>query len=168
MSAYNPAFNPTSYPTNIYSRLVPENYYAPFYSGPPTDHQEVLLDWHCPPTFSANGNHPCMYPGGFLGAPSAPPNPAYLPPAHYYVSPVPATAPTPLEQPDNYSSSQQPLSAQISPSPRQQQVEAYVQQCNEVLHSLSISLVEFARHACTLFVGLGYHDTSTTLEVWAD
>ncbi|KNZ74173.1 hypothetical protein J132_07697 [Termitomyces sp. J132] len=41
-----------------------------------------------------------MYPGGYF---AAPPNPAYLPPAHYYAYPVPAAAPTPPEPMDNYS-----------------------------------------------------------------
>ncbi|KNZ75083.1 hypothetical protein J132_04567 [Termitomyces sp. J132] len=44
MSAYNPAYNPTSYLTDVYGRPVPENPYTPFYPGPPTD-QYVPHHW---------------------------------------------------------------------------------------------------------------------------
>ncbi|KAG5334211.1 hypothetical protein C0989_003998 [Termitomyces sp. Mn162] len=101
MSAYNPLFNPAGYPTDIYGRPLPENYYTRFYPGLSMDHQRIPPGWCCPPTFPADGNHPCVYPGGFAGAPSAPPNPAYLPPAHYYTYSVPTVVPTPLKQPDN-------------------------------------------------------------------
>ncbi|KAG5716117.1 hypothetical protein E4T56_gene10883 [Termitomyces sp. T112] len=165
MSAYNPAYNPTSYLTNIYGWPVPENSYAPFYPGPLADHQGIPLGWHCPPAFPANDNNPCMYPRGYS---AVPPNPAYLLPAHYYAYPVPAAAPVPPEHPDDYSPPCLPFSAQVPSSPKQQRVKAYVQQHNEVLHFLCLSPVEFARHACTLLVSLGYPDTSATPEVWAD
>ncbi|KAG5719998.1 hypothetical protein E4T56_gene6851 [Termitomyces sp. T112] len=101
----------------------------------------------------------------WAGFSAAPPNPAYLPPAHYYVYPVPAAAPASLEHLNNYSPPQLPFSAQTPPSPRQQWVKAFIQQCNKVLHSLCLSPVEFARHACTLLVNLGYSNTPMTLEV---
>ncbi|KAG5333476.1 hypothetical protein C0989_005768 [Termitomyces sp. Mn162] len=41
MSVYNSAYNPASYLTNIYSWLVPENPYAPFYPGPPVDQHSM-------------------------------------------------------------------------------------------------------------------------------
>ncbi|KAG5349310.1 hypothetical protein C0989_004708 [Termitomyces sp. Mn162] len=61
-----------------------------------------------------------------------------------------------------------PFSAQVPPSPRQQRVKAYAQQCNNVLCFLCLSPAEFTRHAHTLLINLGYSDTSATLEVWAD
>ncbi|KAG5349509.1 hypothetical protein C0989_003356 [Termitomyces sp. Mn162] len=121
--------------------------------------------WHCPPTFSADGNNPPMYPGGYS---VAPPNPAYLLPAHYYAYPIPAAAPTPLGPMDNYSPPRMPFPAQAPPSPRQQRVEVYAQQRDKVLCLLCLSPAEFARHTCTLLTNLGYPDTSATLEVWAD
>ncbi|KAG5718805.1 hypothetical protein E4T56_gene2693 [Termitomyces sp. T112] len=165
MSAYNPAYNPTGYLTNIYGRPVPENLYAPFYPGPPMDYQGIPLGWRRPPAFSANGNNPCMYPGGYA---MAPPNPAYLPPAHYYAYPVPAAAPTPPRPMDNYSPPRMPFPAQAPPSPRQQRVKVYAQQRDEVLCFLCLSPVEFTRHTRTLLTNLGYPDTSATLEVWVD
>ncbi|KAG5728532.1 hypothetical protein E4T56_gene19588 [Termitomyces sp. T112] len=164
MSAYNPTYNPTGFLTDIYGRLVPENPYAPFYPGPPTDHQEIPLGWHRPPTFSTDGNNLCIYPRRYSAALF---NPTYLPPAHYYVYPVPAAAPTPLGPMDNYSPPCMLFPAQ-APSPRQQRVEAYAQQCNKVLHLLRLSPVEFARCTHTLLTNLGYSDTSATPEVWAD
>ncbi|KAG5333224.1 hypothetical protein C0989_006052 [Termitomyces sp. Mn162] len=183
MSAYNPTYNPTGYLTDIYSWLVPENPYALFYSGPladqyvscywtpdpnqafyaPSISQGIPPGWHCPPAFPADGNNLCMYSGGY---PAAPPNPTYLSPTHYYAYPVPAAASP--EHPDNYSPSHLPFSAQLPPFPRQQRVKAYIQQCDEVLHFLHLSTAEFARHACTLLINLGYPNTPTTLEVWAD
>ncbi|KNZ73003.1 hypothetical protein J132_01516 [Termitomyces sp. J132] len=163
MSAYNPTYNPAGYLTNIYGRPVPENPYALFYSGPLADHQRIPLGWHRPPAFPADGNNLCIYLRGYL---AVPPNPAYLPPTHYYVYPVPTAAPP--EHPDNYSPPCLPFSAQLPPSPRQQRVKAYVQQHDKVLHSLHLSTVEFARCTCTLLVNLGYPDTSATPEVWAD
>ncbi|KAG5350088.1 hypothetical protein C0989_000212 [Termitomyces sp. Mn162] len=187
MSVYNPVYNSAGYLTNIYGRPVPENPYTLFYSDLPTDQyipcywtpdpnqafytpsisQEVPLGWHHSPAFPTNGNNPHMYPGGYY---TALPNSTYLSPAHYYTYPVPATAPAPLEHPDNYSPPHLPFSAQVPPSPRQQRVEAYVQQHNKVLCSLCLSLMKFARCACTLCInlGLGYPDTPATLEVWAD
>ncbi|KAG5348660.1 hypothetical protein C0989_009130 [Termitomyces sp. Mn162] len=185
MSAYNPMYNPASYLTNVYGQPVLENPYAPFYPGPPTDQyvshhwtpdsnqvfytpsisQGILLDKRRPPAFSTNGNNPHMYPRGYF---TAPPNPAYLPPTHYYVYPVPAAAPTPLGPMDNYSPPWMPFPAQAAPSPRQQRVEAYAQQCNEVLCFLHLSSAEFARHTHTLLTNLGYSNTSMTPEVWAD
>ncbi|KAG5352122.1 hypothetical protein C0989_003642 [Termitomyces sp. Mn162] len=182
MSAYNPVYNPTGYLTDVYGQPVPENQYALFYSGPPADQyvpchwtpdsnqafyapsisQGILLGWHCPPTFSTNGNYFHIYSRGFS---PAPPNPTYLPPAHYYTDPVPAAAPAPLEHSDNYSPPQLPFPTQTPSSPRQQRVKAYIQQHNKVLCSLHLSPVEFARHACTLLVNLGYSDTLATLEV---
>ncbi|KAG5331188.1 hypothetical protein C0989_008373 [Termitomyces sp. Mn162] len=185
MSAYNPAYNPAGYLTNIYGRPVPENPYAPFYPGPPIDQyvphhwtpdpnqvfytpsisQGIPPGWHCPPAFPANGNNSHMYPRGYS---AALPNSAYLPPTHYYVYPVPAAAPTPPGPMDNYSPSHMPFSTQALPSSRQQRVKAYAQQHNEVLRFLCLSPAEFTRHTCTLLTNLDYPDTSTTLEVWAD
>ncbi|KAG5334571.1 hypothetical protein C0989_003345 [Termitomyces sp. Mn162] len=185
MSVYNPMYSPASYLTNIYGQLVPENPYALFYPGPPADQyvlchwtpnsnqafytpsisQGILLGWCCPPTFPTNSNNPCMYSGGYS---TAPPNPAYFSFAHYYAYSVPAAAPAPPEHPDNYSPSCLPFSTQVPPSPRQQRVKAYVQQCNKVLCFLHLSPMEFARHAHTLLVNLGYSDTPTTVEVWVD
>ncbi|KAG5724707.1 hypothetical protein E4T56_gene3660 [Termitomyces sp. T112] len=161
MSVYNPAYNPTSYLTNIYGRLVPENPYAPFYP----DHQGIPPGWRCPPAFSTNGNNSCMNLGGYSAAPS---NPAYLLPAHYYTYPVPAAAPAPPEHIDNYFPPCLLFPAQVPPSFKQQRVKAYIQQCNKVLHFLCFSSVEFARHAHTLLVNLGYSNTPATPEVWAD
>ncbi|KAG5732325.1 hypothetical protein E4T56_gene11392, partial [Termitomyces sp. T112] len=114
MSAFNPAYNPVSYPTDAYGRSLLENPYAPFYPGPfadqyvpchwtpdpnqafyaPSISQGIPLGWRRPPAFHANGNNPCINPGGYS---AAPPNPAYLPPTHYYAYPIPAAAPVPPE-----------------------------------------------------------------------
>ncbi|KAG5350309.1 hypothetical protein C0989_011641 [Termitomyces sp. Mn162] len=127
--------------------------------------QGIPLGWHHPPAFPANGNNPHIYSGGYF---AAPPNPAYLPPTHYYTYSVPTAAPAPPEPMDNYSPPHLPFSAQVPPSSRQQRVEAYVQQCDKVLCFLCLSPVEFARCTHTLLTHLGYPDTSMTLEVWAD
>ncbi|KNZ77556.1 hypothetical protein J132_05149 [Termitomyces sp. J132] len=185
MSVYNPVYNPAGYLTDIYGQLVPENPYAPFYPGPPADQyvpchwtpdsnqafyapsisQGIPLGWRCPPAFPANGNNFHMYPRGYS---AVLPNPAYFPPTHYYIYPVPAAAPAPLEHPDNYSPPHLPFSTQIPPSPRQQRVKAYIQQCDKVLYFLCLSFMEFARCTCTLLINLGYSNTSATPEVWAD
>ncbi|KNZ75283.1 hypothetical protein J132_03703 [Termitomyces sp. J132] len=185
MSVYNPAYNPASYLTNIYGRLVLESPYAPFYPGPPTDQyipchwtpdpkqafyapsisQGIPPGWHSPPAFSTDGNNPHMYTRGYS---AAPPNPTYLPPTHYYTYPVPAAAPTPPGPMDNYSPPHMPFPTQAPPSPRQQRVKAYAQQRDEVLRFLHLSPMEFARRTCTLLTNLGYPDTSATPEVWAD
>ncbi|KNZ75522.1 hypothetical protein J132_02856 [Termitomyces sp. J132] len=143
MSAYNLTYNPAGYLTNVYSRPVPENPYALFYSGPPVDQyiprywtpdpnqvfyapfisQEIPLGWHHPSAFLANSSNPHIYPRGYS---AVPPNPAYLSPTHYYAYPVLAAAPAPLKHPDNYSHPHLPFSTQIPPSPRQQRVKAYV------------------------------------------
>ncbi|KAG5349080.1 hypothetical protein C0989_006114, partial [Termitomyces sp. Mn162] len=141
------------------------NPYTPFYPGPPTDHQGIPPGWCCPPAFSADGNNPCMYPGGYS---AVPPNPAYLTPAHYYAYPVPAAAPTPPGPMNNYSPPCMPFPAQAPPSPRQQRVKVYAQQRDKVLHFLRLSPVEFAKCTRTLLTNLGYPNTSTTPEVWAD
>ncbi|KNZ81761.1 hypothetical protein J132_10039 [Termitomyces sp. J132] len=101
MSAFNPTYNPISYPTNAYSRPLLENSYAPFYPGVlrPSISQGIPPGWRRPPTFHADGNNPHINPGGYS---AAPPNPAYLPPAHYYAYPIPAAAPVPPEATDNY------------------------------------------------------------------
>ncbi|KAG5349618.1 hypothetical protein C0989_002715 [Termitomyces sp. Mn162] len=134
-------------------------FYAPSIS------QGIPLGWRHPPAFSANGNNPCLYSRGYS---AAPPNPAYLPPAHYYAYPVPAAAPTPLGPMDNYSPPCMPIPTQAPPSPRQQRVKVYAQQRNKVLRFLHLSPTEFARCTCTLLTNLGYPNTSTTPEVWAD
>ncbi|KAG5726616.1 hypothetical protein E4T56_gene5587 [Termitomyces sp. T112] len=141
---------------------------SPHHSPNPLKLPGVPPSWHHPPTFSANGTYPHMYPGGFLRASPAMPNSAYLSLAHYYAYPIPAAAPVPPDQLDNYSLSQLQFPTQIPPSFRQQQVEAYVQQHNKVLCFLHLSPIELARHACTVLVSLCYHDTPGTLEVWAD
>ncbi|KAG5340386.1 hypothetical protein C0989_001880 [Termitomyces sp. Mn162] len=105
-----------------------------------------------------------MYPGEYS---AAPPNPAYLPPTHYYAYPVPAAAPTPPGPMDNYSPPLMLFPAQ-APSPRQQRVEVYAQQCDQVLCFLHLSPAEFARCTRTLLTNLGYPNTSMTPEVWAD
>ncbi|KAG5348219.1 hypothetical protein C0989_010738 [Termitomyces sp. Mn162] len=185
MPAFNPMYNPVGYPTDAYGRPLLENSYAPFYLGPFTDQyvlrhwtpdpnqafyapsisQGIPPGWCCPPAFHANGNNPHINPGGYS---AAPPNPAYLPPAHYYAYPISAAAPVPPEATDNYSPPHPPFAAQTPPSPRQQRVKAYAQQCDEVLRFLRLSPAEFARHTHTLLTNLGYPDASTTLEVWAD
>ncbi|KAG5334052.1 hypothetical protein C0989_004487 [Termitomyces sp. Mn162] len=134
-------------------------FYAPSIS------QGIPPGWHRPPTFHANGNNPCINPRGYS---TAPPNPAYLPPAHYYACPIPAAAPVPLEPMDNYSPPHPPFAVQTPPSPRQQRVEAYAQQRNEVLCFLCLSPTEFARHTHILLTNLGYPNASATPEVWAD
>ncbi|KAG5349655.1 hypothetical protein C0989_002511 [Termitomyces sp. Mn162] len=185
MSAYNPMYNPTGYLTDVYGQLVPENPYDPFYPGPLTDQyvphhwtpglnqafyapsisQGIPLGRRRPPVFSANGNNPRMYPGGYS---AAPPNPTYLPPAHYYAYPVPAAAPTPPGPIDNYSPPCMPFSTQAPPSSRQQRIEVYAQQRNKVLCFLHLSPAEFARCTHTLLTNLGYPNTSATPEVWVD
>ncbi|KNZ74856.1 hypothetical protein J132_05854 [Termitomyces sp. J132] len=120
MSAYNSAYNPTGYLTDVYGWPVPENQYALFYLGPPVNQyvlhywtpdpnqafytpfisQGILPGWCHPPAVPSDGNYPCLYLRGFS---TAPPNPAYLPPTHYYAYPVPAAVPAPSEHPDNYS-----------------------------------------------------------------
>ncbi|KNZ73812.1 hypothetical protein J132_09453 [Termitomyces sp. J132] len=164
MSAFNPTYNPINYPTDAYGRPLLENPYAPFYPGPfvdqyvpchwtpdpnqafyaPSISQGILPGWHRPPAFHANGNNPHINPGGYS---AAPPNPTYLPPAHYYVYPIPAAAPVPPEAMDNYSPPHPLFAAQTPPSPRQQRVEAYAQQHDKVLCFLCLSPVEFARHS---------------------
>ncbi|KAG5332102.1 hypothetical protein C0989_007250 [Termitomyces sp. Mn162] len=185
MSVYNPMYNSAGYLTNIYSQLVPENPYAPFYPGPPMDQyvprhwtpdpnqafyapsisQGIPPGWCRPPVFSADGNNPRLYPGEYS---AVPPNPAYLPPTHYYAYPVPAAAPTPPGPMDNYSPPHMPIPAQAPPSPRQQRVKVYAQQHDKVLRFLHLSPMEFARCTHTLLTNLGYPDTSATLKVWAD
>ncbi|KNZ73616.1 hypothetical protein J132_10562 [Termitomyces sp. J132] len=185
MSVYNSTYNPTSYLTNVYGQPVPENPYAPFHTGPPVDQyvshhwtpdsnqafyapsisQEIPPGWCYPPAFPTNGNNPCMYPKEYS---AVPPNPAYLPPTHYYMYSVPAAAPAPPEHPDNYSPPCLLFLTQVPSSPRQQRVKAYIQQHDKVLCFLCLSPTEFARHAHTLLVNLGYPNTSATLEVWAD
>ncbi|KAG5349134.1 hypothetical protein C0989_005690 [Termitomyces sp. Mn162] len=134
-------------------------FYAPSIS------QGIPPGWRCPPAFHADGNNPHINPGGYS---AAPPNPAYLPPAHYYAYPIPAAAPVPLEATDNYSPPHPPFAAQTPPSPRQQRIEAYAQQCDEVLRFLHLSPAEFARRTHTLLTNLDYSDASATPEVWAD
>ncbi|KNZ76406.1 hypothetical protein J132_10516 [Termitomyces sp. J132] len=185
MSAFNPAYNPVGYPTNTYGRPLLENPYAPFYPGPfadqyvpchwtpdpnqalyaPSISQEIPPGWCCPPAFHADGNNPYINPGGYS---AAPPNPTYLPPTHYYAYPIPAAAPVPPEPMDNYSPPCPPFAAQTPPSPRQQRVEAYAQQRDEILCFLCLSPAEFARHTRTLPTNLGYPNASATPEVWAD
>ncbi|KNZ72555.1 hypothetical protein J132_02713 [Termitomyces sp. J132] len=185
MSVFNPTYNPVGYPTNAYGWPLLENSYAPFYPGPfadqymprhwtpdpnqmfyaPSISQGVPPGWRCPPAFHTDGNNPRINPGGYS---AAPPNPAYLPPAHYYAYPIPAAAPVPPEATDNYSPPCPPFAAQTPPSPRQQRIEAYAQQRDKVLHFLRLSPMESARHTCTLLTNLGYPDASATLEVWVD
>ncbi|KNZ77821.1 hypothetical protein J132_03330 [Termitomyces sp. J132] len=120
MSAFNPTYNPAGYPTDAYGQPLLENPYAPFYPGPFADQyvprhwtpdpnqafyassisQGVPPGWRRPPAFHADGNNPRINPREYS---AAPPNPAYLPPAHYYAYPIPAAAPVPLEPMDNYS-----------------------------------------------------------------
>ncbi|KAG5335586.1 hypothetical protein C0989_000937 [Termitomyces sp. Mn162] len=89
MSVYNPTYNPAGYLTDVYGQPVSENPYAPFYPGPPTDQyvpchwtpdpnqafyapsisQGIPPGWHHPPAFSANGNNPHMYLGGYSAVP---------------------------------------------------------------------------------------------------
>ncbi|KAG5351402.1 hypothetical protein C0989_006638 [Termitomyces sp. Mn162] len=174
MSVFNPTYNPVGYPTDAYGRPLLENSYAPFYLGPfadqyvprhwtpdpnqafyaPSISQGIPPGWHHPPAFHADGNNPRINPGGYS---AAPPNPAYLPPAHYYAYPISAAAPVPPEATDNY-----------FPPPPTQRIKAYAQQCDKVLHFLCLSPAEFARCTRTLLTNLGYPDASTTPEVWAD
>ncbi|KAG5330259.1 hypothetical protein C0989_009064 [Termitomyces sp. Mn162] len=185
MSAFNPVYNPIGYPTNAYGQLLLENPYAPFYPGPfadqyvprhwtpdpnqafyaPSISQGIPPGWRRPPAFHTDGNNPHINPGGYSAAPL---NPAYLPPTHYYMYPIPAAAPVPPEPMDNYSPPRPLFAAPTPSSPRQQRVEAYAQQCDKVLHFLCLSPAEFARRTHTLLTNLGYPDTSATLEVWAD
>ncbi|KAG5348208.1 hypothetical protein C0989_010821 [Termitomyces sp. Mn162] len=185
MSAFNPAYNPIGYPTDAYSWPPLENPYAPFYPGPfadqymphhwtpdpnqafyaPSISQGIPPGWRRPPAFHADGNNPHINPRGYS---AAPPNPAYLPPAHYYAYPISAAAPVPPEPMDNYSPPCPLFAAQTPPSPRQQRVKAYAQQCDKVLRFLHLSPAEFARRTCALLTNLGYPDASATPEVWAD
>ncbi|KAG5726584.1 hypothetical protein E4T56_gene4653 [Termitomyces sp. T112] len=136
MSAYNPAYNPASYLTDVYG--PPADQYVPCHWTPdpnqafyaPSISQGIPPGWHCPPTFPANGNNPHMYPRGYSAVPS---NPTYLPPTNYYMYPVPAAAPAPPEPMDNYSPPHLLFSAQVPPFPKQQRVKAYVQQHDKVL-----------------------------------
>ncbi|KAG5348963.1 hypothetical protein C0989_006844 [Termitomyces sp. Mn162] len=120
MSVFNPAYNPIGYPTDAYGQPLLENPYTPFYPGPfadqyvphhwtpdpnqafyaPSISQGIPPGWCHPPAFHADGNNPRINPGGYS---AAPPNPAYLAPAHYYAYPIPAAAPVPPEPMDNYS-----------------------------------------------------------------
>ncbi|KNZ79543.1 hypothetical protein J132_09255 [Termitomyces sp. J132] len=61
-----------------------------------------------------------------------------------------------------------PFATQTPPFPRQQRVEAYTQQRDEVLCFLRLSPAEFARRTRTLLTNLGYPNASATPEVWAD
>ncbi|KAG5726543.1 hypothetical protein E4T56_gene4659 [Termitomyces sp. T112] len=162
MSVFNPAHNPVGYPTDAYDQPLLENPYTPFYPGPfadqyvpchwtpdpnqafytPSISQGIPPGWHRPPAFHADGNNPCINPGGYS---AAPPNPAYLPPAHYYAYPIPAAAPVPPEPMDNY-----------SPPPT---------------HRLPLKLLLLLGskgRTCTLLTNLGYPNASATPEVWAD
>ncbi|KAG5348305.1 hypothetical protein C0989_010713, partial [Termitomyces sp. Mn162] len=185
MSAFNPAYNPVGYPTDAYGRPILENSYAPFYPGPfadqymprhwtpdpnqafytPSISQGIPPGWRRPPAFHADGNNPRINPRGYS---AAPPNPAYLPPAHYYAYPIPAAAPVPPEATDNYSPPRPPFAIQTPPSSRQQRIEAYAQQRDKVLCFLCLSPAEFARRTRTLLTNLGYPNASATPEVWVD
>ncbi|KAG5349249.1 hypothetical protein C0989_005023, partial [Termitomyces sp. Mn162] len=134
-------------------------FYAPSIS------QGIPPGWRHPPAFHADGNNHRINPGEYS---AAPPNPAYLPPAHYYAYPIPAAAPVPPEAMDNYSPPRPLFAAQTPPSPRQQRVKAYAQQRDEVLRFLCLSPAEFARRTHTLLTNLGYPNASATPEVWAD
>ncbi|KNZ73730.1 hypothetical protein J132_10215 [Termitomyces sp. J132] len=183
MSAFNLAYNPVGYPTDAYGQPLLENPYAPFYPGPFADQyvprhwtpdpnqafyapssQGIPPGWRRPPAFHADGNNPRINPRGYS---VALPNPAYLPPTHYYAYPIPAAAPAPPEPMDNYSLLR-PLFAAQTPPPRQQRVEAYAQQRDKVLHFLRLSPAEFARRTRTLLTNLGYSNASATPEVWVD
>ncbi|KAH0582467.1 hypothetical protein H2248_010412 [Termitomyces sp. 'cryptogamus'] len=106
MSVYNSVYNPAGYLTDSYGPPVDQyvlHHWNPdpnqtFYT--PSISQGIPPDWHCPPAFPINGNYSHMYPREFT---TATPNPAYLPPTHYYMYPVPAAVPAPPEHPDNYS-----------------------------------------------------------------
>ncbi|KNZ77624.1 hypothetical protein J132_04991 [Termitomyces sp. J132] len=115
----------------------------------PSISQGIPPGWCHPPTFHTDGNNPHINPRGYS---AAPPNPAYLPPANYYVYPIPAAAPVPPEPMDNYSPP----------------AHSYTQQRDEVLCFLHLSPAEFTRHTHTLLTSLGYPDASATPEVWAD
>ncbi|KAG5349186.1 hypothetical protein C0989_005411 [Termitomyces sp. Mn162] len=60
------------------------------------------------------------------------------------------------------------FATQTPPSPRQQRVKAYAQQCDKVLRFLHLSPTEFARHTRNLLTNLGYPNASATPEVWVD
>ncbi|KNZ75271.1 hypothetical protein J132_03691 [Termitomyces sp. J132] len=80
-------------------RKIPTPHSTPAFYAPSIS-QGIPPGWHRPPAFHANGNNPHINPGGYS---AAPPNPAYLPPAHYYAYPIPTAAPVPPEPMDNYS-----------------------------------------------------------------
>ncbi|KAG6875693.1 hypothetical protein C0993_007969 [Termitomyces sp. T159_Od127] len=86
---------------------------------------------------------------------------AFFAPGQYYAQPAPA--PLPQNYPDTYylSRPRPPVAppSHTPPSPLDyQQVEVYIQQHDKVLCSLHISLAEFARCACALFVSLEHND----------
>ncbi|KAG5718726.1 hypothetical protein E4T56_gene2679 [Termitomyces sp. T112] len=170
MSAYNLMYNPAGYLTNVYSHLISTfSTIGPLtptrHSTPPPSAREYLQAGTTLQHSLLMATTPTCTLEDTL---QHPPNSAYLLPAYCYAYSVPAAAPAPLEHPDNYSPPHLPFSAQVPPSPRQQRVKAYVQQHNKVLHFLCLSPVEFARHAHTLLINLGYSNTPTTPEVWVD
>ncbi|KAG6896483.1 hypothetical protein C0993_008361 [Termitomyces sp. T159_Od127] len=98
---------------------------------------------------------------------------AFFAPGQYYVQPAFAPLLPPQDYPETYYLPQLQPSAvppiHTLPSPMGcQQVKAYIQQHDEVLHSLCISLVEFTKHTCALLISLGHHNLSETPEQWAD
>ncbi|KAG6876709.1 hypothetical protein C0993_000932, partial [Termitomyces sp. T159_Od127] len=91
----------------------------------------------------------------------------------YYAQPAPASPPPPQGYSDTYylPYPQPPVvpPSHTPPSPLgRQRVKAYLQQHDEVLQLLCISLVEFARCAHALLVSLGHNDLSGTLEQWTN
>ncbi|KAG5734134.1 hypothetical protein E4T56_gene1389 [Termitomyces sp. T112] len=163
MSAFNPAYNLVGYPTDAYGQPLLENPYAPFYPGPFADQE---YPW-------AGATLPHSTPMAIIPVSTPEDTPQHPPTPPTFPSPITMRIQSPL-QPQSLRSlwitippPHPPFAAQTPPSPRQQRVEAYAQQCNKVLCFLHLSPAEFARHTRTLLTNLGYPNTSATLELHA-
>ncbi|KNZ82294.1 hypothetical protein J132_01631 [Termitomyces sp. J132] len=163
MSVYNPAYNPASYLTDVYGQPVPENPYALHSTLPPSAREYLQAGAALPHsplmatipvcTLEDTLQHPLTLPTFLLPTITRTQSPLQPQPLWGLWIIIPPSMLFP---------------AQAPPSPRQQRVEAYAQQHDEVLCFLHLSPVEFARRTHTLLTNLGYHDTSATLEVWPD
>ncbi|KAG6875582.1 hypothetical protein C0993_008468 [Termitomyces sp. T159_Od127] len=170
-------------PIEHYPTLVPRYWALDQNQVPysPSISQGILQDWRRNSLQATAGNHQWVLPGGMLETPPgawaplalAHASAAFFTPGQYYAQPASALPPPLQDYPDIYYLSQlQPPVAPLSHTPSSslgcQQVKAYIQQHDKVLHSLHTSPVEFAKCACALLVSLGRNDFSGTPEQWAN
>ncbi|KAG6898477.1 hypothetical protein C0993_006589 [Termitomyces sp. T159_Od127] len=166
------------YPTLVPRYWAPDQNQVPY--GPSIG-QGILQDWRCNSLQATAGTHQRVLPRGMLETPPgawAPLAPvhasaAFFAPGQYYAQPALAPPLPPQGYPDIYYLPRpRPPAAPPSHTPPSplgcQRVEAYIQQHDEVLQSLCISLAEFAKRTRALLVSLGHNDLSGTPEQWAD